>query len=72
MTTTTKDPILEAATKLETVRFEYEAVVNKPMPETLEERIKWQADRARLGIEVGKADIEFARVVDAERVKALS
>jgi hypothetical protein len=72
MPTPAKDPILEAATVLETVRAQYEAVVNTPMPDSVEDRIQWQTDRARLGIDVSKADIEFSRVVDAERMKALS
>jgi hypothetical protein len=66
-----KDPILEAATTLETIRFDYERVINSPMPETLEERIQWQASRARLGIQISVADTNFARVIDEERVKAM-
>jgi hypothetical protein len=71
-TTTAKDPILEAALALETVRAKYEAVVNAPQPDAIEDRAKWKAEGARLGIEVSKADLEFAKIVDAERLRVLS
>lgn len=65
------DPITAAATTLETVRFEYEKVAEQPQPADLQDRIAWTAARARLGIELNKADADFARVVDAERNKAM-